>query len=218
MEPSCGLKNDNGMTDKTKCISLVGIAVLFLLAQYLVGAHFVAWFPTFYIHGTNWNWSGEAACILVSLLMIAGWPWLRQNVGLTWRQAPGSLRWSLIIFLSMFVCGAVGGLVGPLPPSMKTPDTFWFQATMPSLAEELADRGIALALLERAFGKSPISCRWRFGWASLIVSLLFWQGHGLIRVDTFFTGAVFAIVRTRSGSLVWPMLCHSALNIGSTLF
>jgi membrane protease YdiL (CAAX protease family) len=206
------------MTEKTKRISLIGIAVLFLLAQYVVGTRFVTWFPFLFIHGTNWNWSGEAACFLLSLLTIACWPWLRQNAGLRWRQAPGSFRWSLVICLAMFGCGIIGGLVGPLPRSQQTPDTFWFQATMPSMTEELADRGVVLALLERVFGKSPMSCRWRFGWASLIVSLLFWQGHGLIRMDTFFTGAVFAIVRTRSGSLVWPMLCHSAFNMGSTLF
>ena len=206
------------MTGKTRLISLIGIVVLFSLAQILVGVFFVVWLPVFNFHRTNWNWSGEAARILLSLLMIGCWPWLRKNVGLQWRQAPGSLRWSVAIFLAMFGCGIIGGLVSPLPPSMHTADTLWFQATMPSMVEELSDRGIVLALLERSFGKSPMSCRWRFGWAALIVSLIFWQEHGWYRVDTFFTGAVFAIVRTRSGSLVWPILCHSAFNVGATLF
>ena len=26
-------------------------------------------------------------------------------------------------------------------------------------------------------------------------------------------GCVFALVRTRSGSLLWPMLCHTAINL-----
>jgi membrane protease YdiL (CAAX protease family) len=203
------------MTESTKRISLIGIAVLYLLAQNLIGAYFVIWLPFLDIRGTTWNWSGETACIIFSLLMVVSWPWLRQNVGLHWRQAPGSLKWSLVIFFTMLGCGIVCGLIDPMPHSRNTPDVLWFQATMPSIAEELSDRGILLALLERAFGQSPMSCRWRFGWASLIVSLLFWQGHGLYRVDTFFTGAAFAMVRTRSGSLVWPMLCHSAFNVGS---
>jgi membrane protease YdiL (CAAX protease family) len=79
-----------------------------------------------------------------------------------------------------------------------------------------------LALLERAFGHSPMSCRWRFGWAAVITSLLFWhdvtiQGGWLMiffsRVDTVVFAATMALIRTRSGSLLWPILCHSALNV-----
>ena len=142
-------------------------------------------------------------------------PWLRQNAGLRWQQAPGSLSGSLIIFSVCLGTGTVGGFIDqPVPFSL---DTLCFQATMPSIGEELAYRGIALALLERAFGQSPMSCRWRFGWAALITSLLFWHGPSLSRVDTALTGAAFALVQQArcAGSLLWPMFCHSALNVAS---
>jgi membrane protease YdiL (CAAX protease family) len=194
---------------------LIILALLYMCAENFILTHLLTYLPFLYIPGTNWNWSGKAAGIVFSAVVLACSPWLRQNVGLHWRQSPGSLRWSLIIFVSFLGCGIVSGFIDPLPSSRNTPDTLFFQATMPSLEEELASRGIMLALLEKAFGQSPMSCRWRFGWAALITSLLFWQGHGLYRVDTFFIGAALALVRTRSGSLLWPMLCHSAVNVGS---
>jgi membrane protease YdiL (CAAX protease family) len=198
----------------------VALALMYFVAEHL--ALSLSSLPFLQIPGTHWNWSGKAISIVFSGLLLVCSPWLRQNVGLRWRQAPGSLHWSLIIFFSFLAAGTVGGFIDqPLPFSL---DTLFYQATMPSIEEELAYRGIMLALLERAFRQSPMSCRWRFGWAALITSLLFWHGvtieHGYLivpfsRVDTVVTGAAFALVRTRSGSLLWSMLCHSAINVAS---
>jgi len=149
-------------------------------------------------------WQAESyACYLpyrLTFLLIPGeqWGWTLKACG--------------IIFSAVF-------FIHPLPFSL---DTLLFQATMPSIEEELAYRGIMLALLERAFGHSPMSYRWRFGWAAVITSLLFWHDvtihHGsliipLSRVDTAIDGAVWALARTRSGSLLWPMLFHSVCNL-----
>ena len=93
---------------------------------------------------------------------------------------------------------------------------------MPGVAEELMYRGILLALFERAFGQSAMSCQLRFGYASLLTSLIFGLGHGLSYEDGHYQfswllfsttaawGALAALVRTRSGSLLWPILCHGA--------
>ena len=97
---------------------------------------------------------------------------------------------------------------------------------MPSIEEELVFRGIGLAWLERAYGKSAMSCRFRYGMAAFSTALAFGLVHGIQPGDhgglvfeyvpflrTFVAGSVFALVRTRSGSLLWPMLCHTAINV-----
>jgi len=107
-------------------------------------------------------------------------------------------------------------------PAAFPRETLLFQTLMPGLDEELAVRGIALALLERAFACDPMGCRLRYGRAALVTSLLFGLGHSVTSIGGHFTilpipfistfgfASIAALVRTRSGSLVWPMLCHSA--------
>jgi hypothetical protein len=60
-----------------------------------------------------------------------------------------------------------------MPPTAFSADTLMFQFFMPGIDEELLIRGIMLALFERAFGQSPMSCRLWFGYAALITSLIF---------------------------------------------
>jgi uncharacterized protein len=172
-------------------------------------------------HG-RWNWSGKLMSLAFSGVLLACSPWLRANVGLRWRQAPGSMRWSLGCFI---VCAAYGICAGFFSSSIPfSRDTVLFQTLMPGLDEELAVRGIGLALLERGFGESPMGCRLRYGWAAFITSILFGLMHGVTalvqsqRLAYFFialviTGAfasAMALVRTRSGSLLWPILSHLA--------
>ena len=157
-----------------------------------------------------------------SCLVLACSPWLRQNVGLRWRQAPGSARFSIGCFVVYLACAiGIGLTVHRIAFSV---DTLMFQFLMPGIDEELLIRGILLALFERAFGQSPMSCRLRFGYAALTTSLVFGFQHGVSVVDgnyqfTFLQfsvtaawGALSAVVRTRSGSLLWPIVYHGAWN------
>jgi membrane protease YdiL (CAAX protease family) len=69
-----------------------------------------------------------------------------------------------------------------------------------------------------------MSGRLRFGHAAFVTSLVFGLGHGVndylggFHVDiapileTGMTGGSLALCRTRSRSLVWPIVCHSAIN------
>src|SRR5580704_7196058 len=76
----------------------------------------------------DWNWSGKAASIALSALLLACSPWLLGNVGLTWRQAPGSLRWSLSWFAFCLAIGTFFGLVGP--PVPRSAETLAYQLFM----------------------------------------------------------------------------------------
>lgn len=194
-------------------LACVFLAVTFLLLN--LGHQFP-------IPGTHWNWSGKFISIAFCLLVLACSPWLRQNAGLRWRQAPGSLRCSLVSFFFCAVAGIAFGMKAA--PSPFSWETLAFQTLMPALDEELGVRGIALALLERAFRQDAMSCRSRYGWASFLTSVLFGLAHavvitaGSLRIlpipfmATFTFASAVALVRTRSGSLVWPMLCHSVLD------
>ncbi|HEX3601823.1 MAG TPA: CPBP family intramembrane glutamic endopeptidase [Lacipirellulaceae bacterium] len=167
---------------------------------------------------SQWNWFGKLASILFSCALLACSPWLRQNVGLRWRQAPGSFKLSAGCFVVFLGCAI--GLGFLMPPAAFSVDTLLFQFFIPAIDEELLLRGIMLALLECAFGQSPMSCQLRFGYASLVISLFFGMAHAISFEDgqihfamlifsiTTIWAAVVALVRTRSGSLLWPTIMH----------
>ena len=132
--------------------------------------------------------------------------------------APGSAKLAVGCFaVYLAVAIGIGFLQTPLPFSA---DTLLFQLFMPGIDEELLLRGILLALLECAFGHSPMSCRPRFGYAALITSLAFGLAHGVAFEDGAFQfsflsfsvtaawAALAALVRTRTGSLLWPVIYH----------
>jgi len=203
---------------------LVGLSAIgILLADVMLvntAARFNDWLaPAF---SSPWNWCGKLASITFSLLLLLMSPWLRENSGIRWRQARGSLRLSTGCFVAfgLFATG-IGFLNKPRPFSV---DTFLFQFTMPALDEELLIRGIMLSLFERAFGQNPMSCQLRFGFASVLTTLFFALPHAIsfsagriefssiVFVTTAIIAALLALIRTRSGSLVWPILCHSVWN------
>jgi len=198
---------------------MLALALAFLLADFLL-LQLPIYVPQLSISGTHWNWSGKIFSIAFSCAVLACSPWLRQNIGLRLRQSPGSYYLSLGCFL---LCAGVGIAFGFIEsPAAFSRETLLFQTLMPALDEELAIRGIALALMERAYGCDPMGCRLRYGRAALVTSLLFGLGHSVTSIGGHFTvlpipfistfgfASIAALVRTRSGSLVWPMLCHSA--------
>ena len=206
--------------------------IIALVAGFLVVSFFLLHLPDFVpslrISGTHWNWSGKIISIAFSCVMLACSPWLRQNAGLHWRQSPGSVRVSVICFFACLGTGIACGFYNS--PLAFSRETLLFQIFMPGIDEELAVRGIALALLEKAFGQSPMSCQLRYGWAAFITSLLFGLvhsvgiSHGAIQFFfgsfflTFCFASVVVLARTRSGSLLWPILCHSAWDGSLSLF
>jgi membrane protease YdiL (CAAX protease family) len=201
---------------------LKGLAYLFLVANCFL-LYLPNFVPCLRLPGSHWNWSGKMLAIAFSCLVLAWSPWLRQNIGLRWRQSPGSIWVSLPCFLVCLGSGIASGFY--VSQKAFSPETLLFQLFMPTLDEELAFRGIALALLEREFGQSPMSCRLRYGWAAFILALIFGFAHAVTLagghiglslpplVITFYIASVLTIARIRSGSLLWPMLCHSASNV-----
>ena len=216
-------RNDGRLDSRARRLLIFSLAIAILFADFWViefSDHLRAWanLPI----ASPWNWFGKFMSIAFSCLVLACSPWLRQNVGLRWRQAPGSARLSVGCFVAYLTCAiGIGFLV---PPMAFSADTLMFQFFMPGIDEELLVRGITLALFERAFGQSPMSCRLRFGYAALVTSLIFGFAHGISFVEgqyrfsflefstTAIWAAVAALVRTRSGSLLWPIVYHGTWN------
>ncbi len=196
------------------------LAVVFLIANLFVietAYRFAVWANLF--RSSPWNWFGKAISIVFTCSVLACSPWLQQNIGLRWRQAPGSLSLSIGCLATFLACAIGIGFL--MPPMMFSTDTLIFQFFIPAIDEELIFRGIVLALLERAFGQSPMGCRLRFGYAALIMSIVFGLGHAISIEDgrlhfaslvfsfTAVWAAVVTLVRTRSGSLLGPVILHS---------
>src|SRR4051812_24422245 len=81
------------------------LAVVFFLADLLVidaAGHYQNWPGV--LSALKWNWFGKAASIKFCCSVLACSPWLRQNVGLRWRQSPGSLKLSLGSFAAFLTC------------------------------------------------------------------------------------------------------------------
>ena len=214
---------DGRLESPARRLLIFSLAIAIVIADYWVidfSGRLQDWanLPT----ASQWNWFGKIMSIGFSCLLLACSPWLRQNVGLRWRQAPGSARLSVGCFVVYLACAI--GLGFLMPPMAFSTETLMFQFFMPGIDEELLIRGIMLALFERAFGQSPTSCRLRLGYAALLTSLIFAFPHGLSIVDSRYQfsflefsipavwAAVAALVRTRSGSLLWPVVYHGTWN------
>jgi len=201
------------------------LAIGFLVADYLV-LSFAHCLPVLRDLPSDWNWSGKITSIAFSCTLLGFWPRLRKDVGLHWRQSRGSKTLSICGFLACLAVGVYFGFAEA--PIAFSGMTFLFQFFMPGIDEEIAFRGIAMALIERAAGKSPQSDQLRYGKAALYTSLVFGLAHaisfenghlGFALFAFFLTGlfaSLMAIVRTRSGSLLWPILSHCAWD--GTLF
>jgi len=170
--------------------------------------------------GGEWNWSGKIYSLLLSIVVVLGLGIKPQALGLTVSQR--NLKASLIALFLFILWGLTLGLT--FKPSTPSVETLAFQALMPGLAEELAYRGIAPALLLgliRGKESSP-----GIPWAVvLITALAFGIWHGLSYSNSGFSfdlmSALFPFIgsiaggwlRFSSGSLLFPILAHSFANI-----
>lgn len=176
--------------------------------------------PSLRLVGGEWNWSGKIYSLLLSIAVILGLRIKAQAVGLTLAQR--NTKASLIALFLFAVWGtALGFLFKPEVPSVET---IAFQALMPGLAEELAYRGIAPALLLGLIrGKeSPPGIPWA---VVFITAVTFGVWHGLSYSDAQFSfdplSALFPFVgsiaggwlRFSSGSLLLPILAHGLANV-----
>jgi membrane protease YdiL (CAAX protease family) len=199
-----------------------GFGLLFV--AYLVLDDFITGLPytaeIFDLNPAQWNWAGKVYSILLSAAVIAGLGINARATGLV--LPPRNMKAGFIAMVLLIPMGVVLALVfKPDPPSAET---LAFQLLMPALAEEIAFRGIAPALLLGLIrGENPGP---EIPWVVVCIAAVpFGAVHGLGYSEgafsfnlvpalwTFSGGIVYGWLRFRTGSLLFPMLSHGLTNV-----
>ncbi|MDR3528050.1 MAG: CPBP family intramembrane metalloprotease [Rhizomicrobium sp.] len=181
-------------------------------------------------HALHYNWGYKvfslAFGLMFAIILIDSGKFRSRELGLSFLQAPGTGRMLLTVILPCLVLLVV---LPAMPRGAKdhSLETVLFQATMPGLTEELAFRGLYLALFDRMFTARFRVFGAELGYGAIATSLVFAMAH-VVRFDAHFipqvaivpgiTMTLFALfmvwVRCRSRSLVLPVMLH---NLGNTI-
>lgn len=170
--------------------------------------------------GASWNWTGKFLSLALSATVIAALRLSPAAVGLTIRQR--HTKTGLVALLLFIVWGSCLGML--FKPGVPDIETLLFQATMPSLSEELVYRGIAPAILLGLFREQRSD--YGMPWVVILsTAVAFGAWHGLKYSDGTFgfdvMSALFPFIgsipggwlRYKTGSLVFPILAHSFANV-----
>ena len=181
--------------------------------------------PNFDYVGFSMNWSGKLnSYVLAALFFILYRGIPIEEYGFKRRQNPDSKPFALRVFAAFFLFMIVYSFVfGTYTGGWEN---FLFQLTMPCIIEEVTYRGVLLTLLGRIFQPNMRLGKIHFGMGVVITAILFGLWHGLSITNDFqisiawlpfvFTGLigfVLALVKERTGSLVYPILIHIVINL-----
>jgi membrane protease YdiL (CAAX protease family) len=146
----------------------------------------------------------------------------REGLALTARQNPGSLGWSIFGVVLLAAAGMLPGGIDPAHASAPAGPLGWlYHLTLPGLEEELIYRALLLSLLAIALGGTNKA----IGWAAVMATMVFALAHGIFPDSgkigfnlfmigyTGFAGIILALMRLRSGSLLFPMLGHNLIGL-----
>lgn len=181
----------------------------------------------------NWNWNGKLLELVVLVaftvaLLVSG-IFTRQELGLTFRQRPGT--WRAVIFgILPFLVLLDAMVLFFAQHEVPSGETIAFQLTLPGLTEELAYRGLLLALFDRMFPPTRTILGAKMGYGAIATSLMFFAVHA-VSVDkslhvgfdplngtSALIGSFVGVwIRARSGSLVIPVLAHNLSNTAVTV-
>ena len=193
-------------------------------ALYLGADDFVTALPSVVtalkIAGTHWNWTGKVLSLVLSVIVIATRKLTPAAIGLTLEQRHAKI--GVIAVLFFIVWGTCLGLL--FKPGAVDAETLLFQATMPSLSEELVYRGILPAMLLGLAGRKPPTQG--IPWVVIVATaIVFGAWHGLRYSNGAFgfdgLSALFPFLgslpggwlRFKTGSLLFPILIHSVANV-----
>lgn len=200
---------------------LLAVAALLFLAYFLV--HRAPGLAA--LDDLQFAWQGKMVVIVAMAALVAMWARLSPSaVGLT---LPGwSGWWPVLVVTATAVPVAVLATAGGQELPRLTTETILFQATMPSVEEELLWRGVLWVLVLQALPQTR-----RFGgqgWALLATTVSFGVPHGLVvdngltldipvLVFTSLWGLLLGWIRIRSGSVLPAMVAHSGINLTMVL-
>lgn len=171
------------------------------------------------------RWLSRIASLVVGLGALA-LIWKRTNalspaaMGLTLRQTPGSLKWTIgaCVFLAL-----LGTLPGGFAPGAEQPGiaAIAYHATLPGIEEEIIYRAVLLGLFSAALGDG----RAELVWAAVMSWIVFTLAHAvtLSGEQVQFSAFIFAYVgligivltwmRLKSGSILMPAIAHNLVGL-----
>ncbi len=175
-------------------------------------------------------YSRTAQLAAVSAMIALAWnrhPLLtREGLGLTMRQARGSLPWSVGGVVVLTLVGLLPGMIDAAAPDPPAGAAGWlYHLTLPGLEEELIYRALLLSLLAIALGGDEKALRW----AALPATMVFALAHGILPAGagiefnplmiayTSVAGIVLVAMRLNGGSLLWPIVGHNLLGLALRL-
>ena len=201
------------------------------LADNLFNDLIIAYPSTQIITSNTWNnylycnWSSKFYSIVFALILIFPLKSIitPNEIGLRLKQNKKSIQFSLISILVIFIIASTIGILSKNGPfDIKT---LLFLLIMPGLNEEIIYRGFLLGFLNKIFDRKFKLLGTNFGWGAILTSIVFALLHGfnltnnyqlhfdyitIILTGTY--GFIYALIRERSGSLVFPIISHSTAD------
>ena len=171
------------------------------------------------------NWSAKLYSVVFALILLIPLNRLitSDEIGLRFHQNSNSIQFSLLGVLLFFVSSTFFGFLNPKGPFDV--NTLLYEAIMPGLNEEIIYRGFLLVLLNKLFERKFKLLKTSFGWGAILTSIVFGILHGFRLTDTYhfqfdfliiigtgLNGFIFALIKERSGSLVFPIIAHNTSN------
>jgi len=169
----------------------------------------------------EFNWIGKVLALATTLAILIFGHISLKEAGLTFRQSPRA-RLGWIVLAGLIALAVAMALY--MPDQTHSTESILYQLTMPSLEEEIFHRGLLLAVLFRAFDPKTKMPPRRFAVAPVISAAMFTLIHGLymsegglgISLEALIFAGIFAVLltwlRLRTGSVVAPIILHSAVN------
>ena len=171
------------------------------------------------------RWLSRIAQLAAGIIMVA-FVWKRsaslepESMGLTAKQAKGSLPWSAAGITALAMLGTIPGGFAPGAEPLPGAGAALYQLTLPGIEEEIFYRALLLGLFATAMGGG----RSALLWAGVMSWMIFALAHGVtladgsVAVNTFIlgyvglAGGVLTIMRIKSGSILLTMLAHNMIG------
>jgi uncharacterized protein len=198
---------------------ILAALVLFLGLQALPEA-----IPGRRLIGIESNWAGTllaaSGMLLLAAALVRGAGFSWREFGMTWAQRPGSWRAALIVAICVLIVNYALMSLSRFRLDSVSFETWLYQATLPGVSEELAFRGVLLALANRVFAARRDVFGASIGSGGLLVTLLFVLLH--ISPQTSTLGLALGVLpaallylwlRARTDSLVLPTAVHNLWNL-----
>jgi membrane protease YdiL (CAAX protease family) len=179
-----------------------------------------------FLKNLEWNWQGKFWSIVWCVLFIWFTKFLsKEESGFTWKINKSA--WLPFIIICIIGIGVqLSDIFSENGLEKFDKEAFFYQLTMPGLAEEMVYRGVILGLLNKVFVSRKNILGAQVGWGLLIQAIIFGGGHSFYFDDlgniqfafvpaiiTGIIGLVIGWLREKSGSIVLPIIFHNLFNV-----